>query len=88
MINFFKAFFAFVAGVFTDGDKPSFSRVCSFMLLVAVIKWSSRIVVAKGEIPDLLYPMLAVALLYGINQVSGIASLWVQAKTSTPGRAS
>ncbi len=52
-----------------DG-KTSFTRVSSFLLILAYIVWASYIVLSKGKIPPM--PMELVYLIgaaYGINKI-------------------
>lgn len=53
-----------------DNGKLSFSRVSSFILIVAYIIWASYIVVKEGRIPPIPPELVAlISIAYGINKV-------------------
>ena len=58
-----------------DG-KTSFTRVSSFIMIIAYILWASYIVVKKGIIPPMPSELVyLITIAYGINKVGPNVSL-------------
>lgn len=78
----------FWAGVLSDGDHPSFSRVCTGALVLATIGWNTYIVVVTKAMPDVGGEALLIGILYGANVAGGtitkVAGMKGEAGGATP----
>ena len=53
-----------------NNGKVSFTRVSSFLLVLAYIAWASYIVFTKGKIPPMPMELVyLISIAYGINKV-------------------
>ena len=60
----------FMAGVFSDGGEPSFSRVGGGFALCFACGWITSIVLASHTLPDFGGVCLFIGTLYGVNSAS------------------
>lgn len=62
-----------------ESGKVSFTRVSSFLLILAYVAWATYIVFTKGEIPSMPWELVVlISAAYGINK--GIFGLKSEAK--------
>ena len=65
----------YIRGLFSEDDgKPSFSRVCTFIILVCLLSWDTYMVIIKQTIPDLGGQALFLPILYAVNKASAVAT--------------
>ncbi len=53
-----------------DDGKPSFSRVCTAIILAFLLGWDTYAVVLHRSIPDLTTQAIFLGVLYGTNKIS------------------
>ncbi len=62
-----------------ESGKVSFTRVSSFLLVLAYIFWASYIVITKGKIPSMPWELVVlISAAYGINK--GVFGLKLEAR--------
>jgi hypothetical protein len=64
----------FIAGVFSDGGSPSFSRVATGLLLIFCLWWDTYFLYRNGAMPDFTGQVLFLGTIYGVNVAGSAAS--------------
>ena len=70
----------FLAGVFSDGGQPSFSRVATGVALIASIAWVSYLVIHNKTLPDFYGIAMFISVPYALNRLTNMAEVFAPKK--------
>jgi hypothetical protein len=83
--HFHKGFGEHIRRSFTDAaDKPSFTRMTSFIALLAVIAWQTHVVWKTGVAPTMIDCVIFIGAMFSIDRLPEIILAWKGTPSTKP----
>lgn len=82
VLHYHPSFGEHIRATFTDStNKPSYTRLASFIAELAVILWVTHIVWVKTEIPNLTNCVVLIAALFALDRLPELFLAWKGMRT-------